>query len=453
MSDHTKKAAHPMLRGIGLFLLILLLAIGGCIFAVVTDDVAIDDPAALAAQEPMAASQRFTFDAAGETAQIALDKSDLWWLLLPEMEEDILLDVNRKLENYHLSVTGYGLDLTEEGVCLDLEAKFKSLRLPVHILTALEVDAAGASVTLANVKLGPFRIPVEKLLDAADLRMDVDWPVVTDITDVSYRQDAVLLTGTLTQDMFSCVQEACRNHAIGWFSTSHQEVFRAARAEDGFREVLPGLQQDPGSVEGLYRDLFTMAMVYEYQDYMKVTKNLSHRFFPSIDFAALEKESNAVRSQWVYYDAMMDKLVEQVSADFNSRRFRLKNGEFYLKNAPFDVLSYFSEDEAAKMEQMFRIIDRDKFRLILVASPDGYTAKSPALNGICTWNQELTQELNRGKAYAVGCIFQGKNGEYALRYESAGTDGKGIRSFKTVTLSEAEYDSLVQEGKIGVWVS
>lgn len=451
MSDQTKKAVHPVLRGIGIFLLLLLLIAGGCIVAVLTDTVTIDDPSALAAQTPMSASQRFVFDAARETAQISLDKSDLWWLLLPEMEESALVEAEQRLKEYQLSLTGYGLDITQEGIFIDVEVMYRAVRLPVHILTSLDFDESGVSVTLASAKLGPFRLPVEMLLSAADARLDVDWPVVTDITEVAYREDTVLLTGTVTQELLSCVQEASQNDAMGWFSTSHQEVFRAARTADGFRALLPGLEQESGSVEVLYRDLFSMAMVYEYQGYMKQTKNLAHRFFPGIDFAALEKESNAVRSQWVFYDAMMDKLVEQVSLDFNNRKFRLKDGGFYLKNVPFDVLNYFSQDEAVKMEQMFRVIDREKFHLILVASPDGYTAKSPVLNGICAWNQELSQELDRRKVYAVGCIFQGKNGEYALRYESAGTEG--IKSFKTVSLSEAEYDSLVQEGKIGVWMN
>lgn len=455
MSNQSKKAAHPVLRSIGIIVLILLLLISGGILLIVTDRVSIDDPAALAAQAPMPAAQRFAFDAAKETVQISLDKSDLWWLLLPEMEDSILEDVNRKLENYDLSVTGYGFDITEDGVYIDLEAMYRFIRLPVHILTSLDFDASGFSMTLSKVELGPFRLPVEMLLSSVDVRLDVDWPVASDITNVDYRKETVLLTGTLTQELFSCVQEACKNDAIGWFSTSHQEVFRAARMADGFRELIPGLEQDPGSIEALYRDMFTMALVYEYEDYMEQTRNLSHRFFPGIDFDAWETESNAVRSQWVFCDVMMDKMVEQVSNDFNNRRFRLKDGAFYLRNSEFDALHYFDSDTAMKIEQLFHVIDQDKFLLVLVDSADGYAAKSPVLNGICAWNQELTQELNRNKAYPVACVFQGKNGAYCLRYESveiSENGSQGTKAFKTVILTEAEYDSLIQEGKIGVWV-
>lgn len=453
MSNQSKKAAHPVLRGICVFLLILLLIIGGIFFTFTTDTLTIDDPAALAAQAPMPASQRFVFDAGKETAQISLDKSDLWWLLLPEMEENVLTDVNQKLENYHLRVTGYGFDITEEGIRIDLEAMYQSLRLPMHVLASLDFDASGFSMTLTKAKLGPFSLPAENLLSAVDVRMDVDWPVVTDITDVAYRQDTILLTGTLTQDLLSCVQETCRNDTIGWFTTSHQDVFRAARAEDGFRGLLPGLEQDPGSIEALYHDLFTMAQVNEYEDFMQSSKNLSHRFFPGIDFTACEEESDAVRAQWVFCQVMMDKLVAQVSADFNNRRFRIKNGEFYLQYAVFDALNYFTSDTAVKIEQMFHVIDPDKFHLVLVDSADAYGAESPVLNRICAMNQPLSQELNRKEAYPIGCIFQGRNGEYCLRYESLEKDSRGSRFFKTVTLSEEEYSSLVQEGKIGVWIS
>jgi len=66
----------------------------------------------------------------------------------------------------------------------------------------------------------------------------------------------------------------------------------------------------------------------------------------------------------------------------------------------------------------------------------------------------MTQELNRNEAYPIGCVFRGLNGEYFLRYESMEilTGGQVSKFFKTVILTEEEYASLVQDGKIGVWV-
>ena len=460
MSDQPKKASHPVLRCIGIILLILVLIIGGSLgflyYTCKTDTVTVDNPAALAAQAPMPASRRFVFDAAGETAQITLEKSDLWWLLLPEMGENFLEDVNKELERYQLRVTGYGFNITDKGIIVDLEAMYQSIRLPVHILTALDFDASGFSLSLTKASLGPFRLPVADLLRSINAQVDVDWPVITDVTDTQYRQDAVLLTGTLTQDMFSCVQQACQNDAIGWFSTSHQDILRTAEADDGFRELLPGLEQDPGSIETLYHDLFIMAQVSEYEDYMTATRNLPYRFFPGIDHDGWEEENDAFRAKWVYYNVVVDKLVTQVSHDFNNRRFSLKNGAFYLKKSPFDVLSYFTDDTAQKIQQLFNIIDREKFHLVLVGSIDGYDVDSPVLNKVCDKKQQLTQDLDRKEAYPVGCVFQGLNGEYFLRYESMKISGSGnqvSKWLKTVPLSEAEYTALVQEGKIGVWIS
>ena len=458
MSDQSKKSSHPVLRIVGILLLIILLVIGGgfgfLYYTITTDTVTTDNPAAFAAQAPMPASQRFVFDAVQETAQIKLDKSDLWWLLLPEMEENVLEDANSKLEAYGLRITGYGFNITEEGIFIDLEAMYQSLRLPVHILTDLDFDASGFTLTLTKAKLGPIQLPAANLLRSADLRMDVDWPVITDITDVSYMQDAVLLTGTLTQDMLSCVQKVCGNDAIGWFSTSHQHVFRAARAADGYKELLPALEQDPGSVETLYHDLFTLSSVQEYEEFMDASKNLSHRFFPGIDYAGWEKENDSVRAKWVFCDVMVDKLVTQVSMDFNNRRFKLKNGAFYLGKSVFDPLDYFTDDTTLKMQQLFNVIDVDKFHLVLVGSINGYAVDSPVLNKVCDKKQELTQKLDRKEAYPVGCIFQGVNGEYFLRYESMKiSESSTSKLLKTVTLTQAEYESLVQEGKIGVWIS
>jgi len=460
MSKQSPKARHPVLRKFGIFLLTILLLIGGCVgflyYTTTTDVVTMDDPPAQASQAPIPAYQRFAFDAAKQTAQIRLDKSDLWWLLLPEMEENILENLNRELESYQLSITGYGFHITPKGICIDLEAMYQSVRLPMHILTSLDFDASGVSLTLVKAKLGSVRLPIGSLLRSIEARLDVDWPVITDITDVVYQQDAILLHGTVTQDMLSCVQIACQNNVIGWFSTSHQSAFSAAREENGFRALLPELEQNPGSIEVLYHDLFTLATTYEFADFMEATKNLSYRFFPGIDFAALETENESVREQWEFCDAMMDKLVTQVSKDFNNRRFSLKNGEFYLKGSVFDPLKYFTGDTADNIQQLFHVIEPDKFHLVLVGTLNGYAVKSPVLNRICSKDQQLTQEVNRNATYPIGCVFQGRNGEYVLRYESmkiAGTDNQMTKWLKTVILSEAEYLSLIQEGKIGVWIS
>lgn len=239
-------------------------------------------------------------------------------------------------------------------------------------------------------------------------------------------------------------------------STSHQVIFRAAKAADGFRELLPALEQEPGFIEDLYHDVFTLAQDYEYEDFMESSRNLSYRFFPGINYTALKAENDSVQTEWKNYDAIVDKLVTRVSADFNNRRIKLKNGEFNLRNAAFDPLNYFTDDTAAQMQDLFNVIDPDKFHLVLVGAINGYDVNSPALNRVCSTEQQLTKELNRNEAYPVGCIFQGKNGEYFLRYESMkleGTGNKISKWLKTVTLSGADYQSLIQEGKIGVWLS
>lgn len=460
MSDTAKKSSNSALRIAGiLFLSITLIIIGSLValyFTITKGAATIDDPAALADQTPMPASSRFDFDTASETAQIRLDKSDLWWLALPEMDEDFLETANHELEPYQLHLNGYGLNITEDGIIIDLEAMYRSVRLPVHILTDLDFDASGFSLTLTKAKLGPLPLPTAGLLSSVNLQIDADWPVITDITEVSYHPDAVVLTGTVTQDMLSWVRESCQNDTIGWFSSPLQEVFRVARKEDGFRELLPGLEQDPGSVETLYYDLFILAEAHEYEAFMDTSRNLSHRFFPGIDYSGRDQEYKATQEQWMHYDSLVDQLVTQVSTDFNNRRFRLKDGEFYLGKSTFDVLNYITDDSTQQIQELFNLIDPDKFQLILVGSINGYAVDSPALNKICDKSQPLTQKLDRKAAYPVGCVFQGLNGEYFLRYESmklTGRDNKLSKWLKSIPITEAEYQSLIQEGQIGVWIS
>ena len=142
-----KKRRSP----VGMILLILLgLLVGGAgylYYSAVKAPVELDDPMQLAKAEPMSAGERFVFSAADQTVQVALDKGDIWRLILDYAGEDFMDLINEELADYDLTVSGCAIHMDEEGLRVDLELYYKEIRLVAKVPCNLQVS--GRHLTLS----------------------------------------------------------------------------------------------------------------------------------------------------------------------------------------------------------------------------------------------------------------------------------------------------------------
>lgn len=436
----------------GIVLLILLLLLigtaGFLYYSVFKAPLALDDPQQMVASTPMSPEERFRFFPADQTAQVRMDTADIWCLILAHTGTDFPAAINTELSPYSLSVSGCAIHIDEDGLQLDLELFYRDTRLVAKVPCALEVTGKHISLTPTAVKLGGIPLPVGSLLSSVKLEYDLDLPVISDVTQVGFVEDALLLTGPMEQDIRTLVPLDEKLYQTAVFCGSRYPLADSLRTQGGYASLLSHLEQDPGSVEELYRELFTLASPKVTTAYLDDRFGLTQRFFPGIDFSATAAEQNALNEQLTSLSNSLEQFFTSLGNDYNDKNFRLSNGEFLKKGKPFDAAQY----GAGKYDTLFELLDPECFFLILVDVENGFTRKTSSFYRMADENQEFTQPVNFKKTYILGCVFRSVDGEPFLLYDAEIHEGSTyVRSITLCPLTEENVSALQVPGKFGIW--
>lgn len=433
-------------------LLILLLLVAGFVgylyYSVVKAPLELDDPHKMAASEPMDPEERFCFFAADRSAQVKLDKGDLWYLILANTGDDYLDTINRELEDYSLTVSGCAIHMDPEGLRMDMELFFRDIRLVVKVPCDLEVNGQSLSLVPTGVRLGVIPLPVEGLLSAVKLEYDLVLPVISDVTQVTFAEDAVLLTGPLEPELQSLAPSESWLNRSAAFCGIPWPMAEALHTQEGYAEVLMQLERDPGSVEGVYRELFTLADPKDREAYLERRLGLTQRFFPGIHFSAVAAEQAAMQEQMDGLSPAMDQFFTKAVNDFNEKNFVLSGGIFYKNWQPFQAAQY----GAGEFDAIFQQLDSESFFLILVDAENGYIRKTSSLYRMVDAYQQFTREVDTNKTYILGLVFRGVDGEPFLMYETEIQENNTYyREIVLHPLTEEEAAQLQVPGEFGVW--
>lgn len=445
-----KQPKRKSRAGIVLLILLLLLigAAGFLYYSAVKAPLELDDPQKMAASAPMSAGERFRFSAADQTVQVRMDASDIWSLILAHTGADFLDSVNDSLDPYALSVSGCAIHMDEDGLRLDLELFYRDIRLVVKVPCDLKVSGGHISLAPTGVKLGVIPLPVGSLLSSVKLEYDLDLPVISDVTQVSFTQDALLLTGTMEQDIRTLVPVDENLYQTAVFCESMQPLADALLARDGYGTLLAHLEQEPGSVEDLYRELFVMAGDDATAEYLDSRFGLTQRFLPGIDFSAVAEEQAVLNDQLTPLARSLEQFFNELVGDYNDKNFRLSDGEFLKNRKSFQAAQY----AAGKYDDLFQVLDADSFFLILVDAEDGFIRKTSSFYRMADENQQFTQPVDYNKTYILGCVFRSVDGEPYLMYEAEiHEDNSYVRVIRVFPLTEDEVTALQEPGKFGVW--
>lgn len=431
-----------------IILLILAGTAGYLYYTVVKAPLELDDPQKLAASVPMSPEDRFEFFPADRTAQVTLDKADLWSVILTHAGDDFLDVVNKEISHYGLSVSGCAIQMEEEGLQLNLELFYRETRLVAKVPCNLTIDGQKITLTPTAVKLGVIKLPVGALLSSLKLEYSLSLPVLTEVAQVSIIQDAILLTGPVEQDIRTLVPLDAKLYQTAVFSDSLQSLADNLQTDAGFDALMSRLEQDPGSAENLYRDLFTMADPEITASYQEERAGLIHRFFPGIDFSAVDTAHTALSDQVTTLNRTLEQFFTAVVNDYNEKEFRLSGGEFLKKKKPFQAAGY----AGGQFDTLFEVLDPESVFLILVDAEDGFIRKTSSFYRMCDENQEFTQEVDFNKTYILGCVLRSVDGDPFLMYETE-IEGNNTytRKIALVPLTEEDIIALQVPGKFGVW--
>lgn len=453
MVQHEQTEKQPKKRSrAGIVVLVLLLIIAGAAgylyYSIVKAPLDLDDPKEMAASVSMMPEERFSFSAAEKTVQVKMDAADIWSLILEKTGKNILDAINREVNPYALTVSGCTIHMDEEGLRLDLELYYKETRLVAKVPCALEVTETGLSLTPIAVKLGVIPLPVENILSNLKLELDLQLPVLSQVTQIEFVSGAVLLSGPVEPDIRGLVPVNQDLYLTAVFSQEHQAIVDALQTDAGFEALLSHLEKDPGSVEDLYRELFLLTEPDTRNAYLDSRLGLTERFLPGIDFSAVSQQQEEETEQINYGRALLEQFFTSLMGDYNDKKFKLDQGQFLLKNKPFQMVGYNS----GKYDVLFEKLDPESFFLILVDAEDGFIRSTSSFDRMAKEGLEFTQSVDYNKTYILGCVLRSVDGDPFLVYDVEIDNGNTYsRSTQLHPLTEEEVSALQVPGKFGVW--
>lgn len=435
---------------VGIILLIILLLLAGAVgylyYSVVKAPLELEDPQKIADSAPMSPGDRFRVSAADGTVRVKLDAGDLWSVILRYTGKDVLELINQEVSPYGLTVSGCGIYIDEEGLGMDLELYYKETRLVAKVPCALEVSGQHLSLSPTDVKLGVIPLPVGGLLSGLKLEYDVALPVISDVTQVAFEEGAVVLTGPLEPDIRALVPQDDTLYRAAVFCESMQSLVDYL-GED-FDALLADLEQNPGNLENVYRQLFILGGEEITEGYLESRHGLTQRFFPGIDFTAVIREQLALSGELTDRTNLLELLFTCLVNDYSEKHFRLSDGVFLLNYQPLNFAQY----QEGYFQGLYELLNPEDFFLVLVNVEDGFIRKTSSFYRMADENQQFTQEVDFNKTYILGCVFRGVDGDPFLLYESEIDQGNTyVRDIKIQPMTEADVAALQVEGKFGVW--
>ena len=431
-----------------LILLILIGAAGYLYYSVVKMPAVMDDPRSMAASAPMSPAERYQFSSGDQTVQVRLDKGDLWTLILAEVGDNFLDVLNEELSAYSLSVSGCAIRMGEDGLWVDAELFRGDTRILARVLCDLEVSGEEFCLIPSKVKLGAISLPLERLLSMVELEYELNLPVISQVTQISYTQDAIVLTGSMEEDIRLLTPGEESLYRAELYQKSLQPMAKYLRTRDGVSSLLAYLEQKPAQVEEVYQDLFLLAEPEILEEYLDSRSSLIHRFLPGIKISAIAQEHTRQAEEQNAMHRSLEQFFTMVVCDYNDKKFTLSDGQFLKNKKPFQASDYATEE----LENLFQVLDPDSFFLVLVDAEDGFIRKTSSFYRMADENQQFTQSVDFNKTYILGCVFRSAAGEPFLLYETEQTMGNTYSRCVTVAaLAEEEAAALNVPGMFGVW--
>ena len=429
--------------------LLIVGAVGFLVYSVLMAPLDLDDPQAMAASDSMSVSERFCFSAADGTAQVKLDKGDLWSFILDKEGDDFLDSINKELSSYDLSVSGIGIHLNEKMLRLDVEAYYKNIRLALKVPCDLEVNNGHMVLKPTGVKLAMFTLPVEEMLSDVEREYDMNLPVVDHVDLAGFTEGGILLTGVVDQNIHGLVSVDDRFKSVIMFSKSMQNLVNLVQAKEEWKDVLLGFEEDPANAEEFYEGILLLSDDVKRNLYLENRDVLTRRFFPEIDFDNIEEQRNDLKNQLGMDVTPLREFMTDVLDDYNDKKIKLSDGEFILNGEPFHAGQY----SEGKYGGLFEKLDPDRAFLVLVNAENGYIYKTAALKRMVDKKQQFTQEVDFNLPYILGCVIFAESGEPYLVYDAAVelTPSNYLRRMYLYPLTQEEVASLQVPGKFGVY--
>jgi len=300
-----------------------------------------DDQAALLAQAPMSAQERYTFHAAERTVDVDVDSSDILFIL-SQAGEITPAALQSQLKAYGVDLSKYGLSLEKYGIRFEDGASVTLLfKWLGFIPIPLQLDA-DASLVNGELNLQITRVHITKLtavsvktlgekfgLDTEQLSYQISLkdlnPWLSDAQNVSFSDGNMVLTYGIGEELFSEVRTDAyfAQHSVYYidgireltiFLNAFSEKEGTLKLGDDFTALLESLEADPGMIEDVRINCLSLAYPYHANKTFEGEKgSYLTRFLPNVTQEAVTARHEELYSLYEERVMLMGKFIQDLN--------------------------------------------------------------------------------------------------------------------------------------------
>ena len=424
---------HHLFSAIGWLLLAAILALIAGFFLLrdrMSKEKLVLDDIAVCADTPSTGSARhLSFNSAGDMT-LSFDKNDLWYFLRNYYGTDWLEQTNASLAAGHLTLTGMGLELTQEtGIVLNVEADWLGNRLAFRVPCKMTFVDGTLTVRPVELLILEHSVDLNRLLSSRLARLfhitkeELRFSYTPELTfleriesitvvDGAVRLTGPLATGWLDQSIISSqririmsfLQRDCRY--IGPVLSRYAgEPIRC------FDPVLPVMESDPAVFTSLL-DQFYALIPSASHNLPEKNEGMLWRWYPDYqtDYTA---ESFRVREDYEVCFKILKSISSHVSSSFTARNVSVRKGQLLYRNTPFTPESFFGDNYG--MYSRYFDLEQSRFCFYL-RFPYGYP-DCPVTSKLLDSQDALTEVPEKDLSYAPALLLRGTDGHpYVLAF-------------------------------------
>lgn len=434
-----------------------------------------DDQAALLEQAPMSAVERFAFHASEQTADVALDKSDILFILSEEFAISPA-ELQEKLGQEGIDLAAYGLTLEKYGIWMDdgvyVTLLFKwhnVVPVPLRIDLDVAVDDGELSLRATDAHITRFTsMSLEELgnkygFDAQRLSYQIAIndlnPWLSKVRNMTVSNGNFVLTYGIGKELFGeALADSSNAHNADYFIDDVPELSALIQSfvqqngtngdgdnGDDFTALLSELEENPGKIEEVRLNCLALANSYQAEKAFEGEKRVyTARFLPNVTPEAVAARHDEIYSRVDERAALMRELVQKLNKLYQNGGIlysdtALLNAETGEPLSLSEVVDDFTPYECFLSEADSRLMLCSGEIQMMTFGFETPLKKLPHVKGAAY------SGLERDRVYMILLLTRMKNGQPAFVYLS--NDGR-LTSLAVNPVTEEQYQAYMESESV-----
>ena len=386
----------------------------------------IDDIYSIPGRPTLSETERFSVDAAADTMDVRLNKSDTAFIVIDVMDLD---ELKTELEEYDIVYDRIGLSVDDGYVDLEFNAMWKDF-LPLPVRVCFDPVAKGTELEfkLEKICLGPkLRLGgsiVRFIGDIAEVTADMTeyCSIFSDMVKADADDDILTVTIAeplkwLTKDTADSMRMIFWNDYIG--TDPLEELISAI--ENGDAETCDKWLKDLEAYPESYADLKVQELVYssnlkEMQFFLDEGGEMFERLFPRLDKSAVNAGIDEKKDLVAERRRQLCSVAHEIAELYCKKGIATDGAQFYNLKAKKEPLAISQFSRGAEVEEW---LDTSTMRFVYGHVTNHWLDEAPALKKIPVIGKHAFDNIDESKVYLPYMVFISLADRPVMAYELA----------------------------------